>query len=172
MAQVDGRLQGRVLTARSALSGKETRKPAYREAIQTEVRQKENGANRMTTANWISIVSASIVALGWFVTGYLNRRKDVAQKRLEHRLEALKSFLPVWFSIQKSKTPFNQPGFLQMLETARGNFQLYGYEDEISAMEEFISACENQNLQQANSSLSRLMPLVRDRIRNELEIDT
>lgn len=120
----------------------------------------------------MSIVAALIVALGWFVTGYLNRRKDVAQKRLEHRLEALKSFLPVWFAIQKNSSPFNQPGFLQLLETARSNFQLYGYTYEIEQMENFIVACEKQNLQEANSAISKLLPLVRDSIRKELGINS
>jgi len=124
----------------------------------------------MTTTNVISLVSALIVAAGWFVTGYLNRRKDVAQKRLDHRLEALKSFLPVWFSIQQHNAPFEQPGFLQQLEMARSNFQLYGHEDEIQIMEEFIRGCEQNNLEIANAQLARLVPLVRGRIRQELGI--
>ena len=66
----------------------------------------------MAMGNWISLGAAGIVALGWFVTGWLNRRKDVAQKRLEHRLEALKSFLPVWFLIQQNGASFQQPEFL------------------------------------------------------------
>jgi hypothetical protein len=122
----------------------------------------------MTTGNYISLVAALIVAAGWFVTGYLNRRKDVAQKRLEHRLEALKSFLPVWFAIQRGGDPFQQPGFLQQLETARSNFQLYGLEDEIEVMERFIRGCEQHNLEMANTQLAILVPLVRCRIRDEL----
>jgi hypothetical protein len=124
----------------------------------------------MTTTNVISLVSALIVAAGWFVTGYLNRRKDVAQKRLDHRLEALKSFLPVWFSIQQGGAPFEQPGFIRQLEMARSNFQLYGQEDEIQIMEEFIHACEQHNLEIANAQLARLVPLVRGRLRQELGI--
>ena len=122
------------------------------------------------TTNWISIISAFIVALGWFVNGDLNRRKDVALKRLEHRLEALKSFLPVWFSIQEGGAPFLQPDFLQHLKTARTNFQLYGCEDEIQSMENFITACERQDLQAANAAIFQLVPMVRARIRKELGI--
>ncbi len=124
----------------------------------------------MTASNLISLISAFIIAVGWFVTGYLNRRKDVAQKRLEYRLESLKSFLPVWFFIQKNSAPFEGKGFLAMLENARSNFLLYGYEDEIELMESFISSCETRNLDDANSNLSKLVPLVKNRIRKELEI--
>ena len=122
----------------------------------------------MSIDNWIMVISAVIVAIGWFVTGYLNILQDIAQKRLEYRLEALKSFLPVWFSIQANNAPFNEPDFLPRLETARGNFQLYGYQDEIDLMEEFIAAVEQRNLGNANSALSKLVPLVRKRIRKQI----
>ena len=36
----------------------------------------------METKDWIAIAAALIVAIGWFVTGWLNRVKDVQQKRL------------------------------------------------------------------------------------------
>ena len=126
----------------------------------------------MTTENWILLVSASIVAIGWFVTGYLNRAKDVAQRRLELRLKALESFLPVWFAIQRNEAPFADPGFLPQLEDARTKFQLYGLADEIELMEGFIRAVENQNVQNANKALRDLVPLVRARIRKELAIPT
>ncbi|MDP8567256.1 hypothetical protein [Methylophilus aquaticus] len=125
----------------------------------------------MEIKDWISLASACIVAFGWFVTGYLNRVKDVAQKRLEYRLNALEAFLPVWFSIQKSGgNPFNETEFLTKLEHSRSLFQLYGLDDEIEFMEQFISSLEKQSLPEANLALSKLVPLVRSRIRTELKI--
>ena len=105
------------------------------------------------------------------MTGYLNRLQDISQKRLEYRLEALKSFLPVWFSIQKNEAPFTQPDFLPKLETARSNFQLYGYQDEIDLMERFIGAVEQEDLEQANAALAKLVPLVRQRIRKQIRLN-
>jgi len=127
----------------------------------------------MTTDNWISIASAllagGLVAIGWYVNGIIQRRKDVAQRRLEFRLSALESFLPVWFAIQKSGgAPFSQSDFLQQLEDARSKFQLYGLEDEIKHMESFINAVQDSNLAAANTALNQLVPLVRQRIRSEL----
>ncbi|MFD0912065.1 hypothetical protein [Methylophilus luteus] len=124
----------------------------------------------MEVKDWITIVSALIVAIGWFVTGYLNRVKDVAQKRLEYRLKALEAFLVVWFAIQKNSAPFTQPEFLTQLEDARSKFQLYGFKDEIEWMEKLVSAMEKQNVPAANEMLRTLVPLVRVRIRNELKI--
>jgi len=125
----------------------------------------------MSLDNWIMLISAVIVAVGWFVTGYLNRLQDISQKRTEHRLEALKSFLHVWFSIQRNNSPFNQPDFLPKLEKARSNFQLYGYKDEIDLMEGFIEAIEQRNLENAKTILSKLVPMVPNRIRKELRIN-
>ena len=125
----------------------------------------------MEAKEWIMIVSALIMATGWFVTGYLNRQKDVAQKRMEYRLEALEAFLPVWFFIQKNPAPFSDPDFLTKLENARGKFQLYCFQDEIDLMESFIKSCEENDLSCANASLEKLVPLVRSRIRAELKIN-
>jgi hypothetical protein len=124
----------------------------------------------MKTENWITIASALIVAIGWFVTGYQNRRKDVAQKRLEYRLKALEAFLPVWFTIQKNTAPFSQPGFLALLEDSRSKFQLYGRKDEIEPMEKFVHSIESRDLAGANAALEELVPKVLKRIRKELEI--
>jgi hypothetical protein len=127
------------------------------------------------TKDWIALGAALggalIVAIGWFVTGSLNRSKDVAQRRLEFRLQALESFLPVWFTIQDNSAPFTNPNFLGKLENARSKFQLYGLNDEIEIFEAFVSAIESKDLPAANSALSRLVPMVRNRIRRELAIE-
>ena len=125
----------------------------------------------MKTENWITIASALIVALGWFVTGYLSRKKDVAQRRLEYRLKALEAFLPVWFAIEKNSAPFSQPGFLALLEDSRSKFQLYGYKDEIERMEQFVHSVESRDLAGANVALKELVHLTRERIREELDIN-
>jgi hypothetical protein len=107
------------------------------------------------------------------MNGMSQRRKDVAQRRLDYRLTALESFFRVWFAIQKSGgAPFVQPGFLRQLENARGKFQLYGKEDEIALMEDFIGAVQTSNLTAANAALSALVPLVRTRVRKELGINS
>jgi len=115
------------------------------------------------------ISSATIVVVGWFISGYLNRRHEVAKKRMEYRLETLHSFLPVFFSIQKNKNPFEEdPKLLAKLEKSRSNFQLYGLQDEISEFEAMVQAIESRDIEQFNSKLRQLVGLVRARIRNEI----
>jgi hypothetical protein len=127
------------------------------------------------TKDWIALGAALggalIVAIGWWVTGWQNRRKDVAQRRLDFRLQALESFLPVWFIIEDNPAPFTNPNFLDKLVKARTKFQLYGLQDEIDVFESLVAAIESKDLAQANLALVRLVPLVRARIRSELEID-
>ena len=122
----------------------------------------------METKEWIMIASAVIVAAGWFVTGYLNRKKDIAQKRLEYRLETLEAFLQVYLLIEKNSEPFKDPDFINKLENARSKFQLYGLNDEIEQMEKFITFIESKDLKNANDILGKLVSLVRTRIRKEL----
>ncbi|WP_350239005.1 hypothetical protein U1R68_08885 [Pectobacterium colocasium] len=124
----------------------------------------------MEIRDWITITSALIIAIGWFVTGYLNRVKDVAQKRLDYRLKMLESFLPVYFYIERDGAPFMQPDFITKLENSRSNFQLYGLKDEIELIEKFIAAINEKDLEEANKSLNKLVPFVRYRIRKELGI--
>ena len=124
----------------------------------------------METKDWIAIAAALIVAIGWFVTGWLNRVKDVQQKRLEYRLRALDSFLSVWYVIDGNSAPFSDPNFLPRLTACRTNFQLYGLADEIERFERFIKAIEDRDLPSANEVLRALLSLVRGRVRQELQI--
>lgn len=129
------------------------------------------GTHRMEVKDWITIASAFIVAIGWFITGYLNRVKDVAQKRLEYRLKALEAFLPVWFALQENNDALSQPEVMAQLMDARKKFQLYGFKDEIELMEQLILALFNKNFSEVNTALGKLVKLVPSRIRKELKIN-
>lgn len=126
----------------------------------------------MEVSDWITIISAFIIAIGWFVTGYLNRVKDIAQKRLEYRMEMLEAFLPVWFAIVKDKAALKQPIIVEQLDEARKKFHLYGRNDENELMDKLIGAIGNNNSQEAAAIFDKLIALVRSRIREELKIDS
>jgi len=55
----------------------------------------------MTVSDCILLLSAIIVVVGWFVNSYLNRRHEIAKKRIDHRLETLKSYLFFYSEAQK-----------------------------------------------------------------------
>jgi hypothetical protein len=125
----------------------------------------------MEIKDWITLLSAFIVAMGWFVTGYLSRVKDVAQKRLDYRLEALEAFLPIGMALQKKGDPFKSPEFCKQFEDAQVKFQLYGFEDEAELMSSFTKSLLSKNQKEAENDYGKLASLVRMRIRKELKIN-
>ena len=125
----------------------------------------------MEVRDWISIVSALIIAIGWFVTGYLNRAKDISQKRLEYRLKMLESFLPVWFAINEDGNALSDTTIQVQLKDARYLFAVYGLQDEHENMEQLFKALKDKNLEAVNKNINELVSLVRFRICRELQIN-
>lgn len=125
----------------------------------------------MEVRDWITIASALIIAIGWFVTGYLNRVKDVAQKRLEYRLKMLEAFLPVWFAITEDGNALLKPEVQEQLLEARNKFALYGLKDENDIMNQHLTAITNKDIAETNKTLRELALLVQTRIRKELKIN-
>ncbi len=113
------------------------------------------------------------MAIGWFVTGYLNRAKDVAQKRLDYRLKVLESFLVIHDEmIEKSGVPSDKE-FVQKYNQAVRNFRVYGLEDEKKLLDDFREAINkgNNNLDEINKIFNELSDLIIGRIRKELQIN-
>jgi len=125
----------------------------------------------MELKDWIMIISAIIVVVGWFTNSYLNRRHEISKKRLDYRLETLHSFLPVFLSISSSQKPFEDDKTLNdKIINARVNFQLYGYQDEVELFQKFVIAIEKPDVNEATITVNKLIKLTRARIRNELKL--
>lgn len=127
----------------------------------------------MGAQEWIMISSATIVVVGWFVNGQLNRRHEITKKRMDYRLEMLHSFFPAFFSIQKHQNPFvDDPNLLHSLEDSRSKFQLYGRADEVELFESMVKSIESQETVLFLQKAENLVHLIRKRIRNELGLST
>jgi hypothetical protein len=127
----------------------------------------------MEVRDCITIFSVLIVVIGWFTNNYFNRRHEIAKKRLEYRLSALESFLPVWYVFQKHAAPFEEdPDLLSKLENARTKINLYGQQDEIDAMELFVSHVEKGDTTSGSKSIHTLVLLIKNRVRTELKLKT
>ncbi|HEX7414688.1 MAG TPA: hypothetical protein VF411_11650, partial [Bacteroidia bacterium] len=126
------------------------------------------------TKDWITIISVAALIGGWFVNGYLNRKNEIAKKRLEYRLPTLKSFLKIWYMVQESNeaNPLNLTEYRKLIIEVREDFQLYGQKDEITLFEELVqfSIGKNFDRDKAVKALETLVQLIRTRIRNELDI--
>ncbi|MBA1421243.1 MAG: hypothetical protein FAF03_10495 [Epsilonproteobacteria bacterium] len=105
------------------------------------------------------------------VNNYFKRRHEIAKKRLEYRLEALHSFIPVYLSLSKSSSPFiDDPELNKKFNDASINFQLYGFEDEIDLLTSCQDSIMSNNGKKATDALNKLIELVKYRIRDELKL--
>ena len=130
---------------------------------------------------WQTLIAAIIVIIGWFVNSKLNRNAEIAKRRLEHRITALKSVVEnILFEISKgANNAFAQPDFKERLEKARATIQMYGYRNEIDVYEEFIRAinleantdAETQNkLKKINECMPKLT-IILESLRTELGLE-
>lgn len=123
----------------------------------------------MDTHDWITISSVTIVVVGWFVNSFLNRRHEIAKKRMEYRLDALHSFLPAFFAITENRV--SDPVLSEALAQANTKFQLYCHKSEINAFVRLTNACRAQDNEAYTDAVRDLVRLVREGIRGELGLD-
>ena len=128
----------------------------------------------METKDWVQACSILALIIGWFVNGYLNRKNDIAKKRLEYRLPTLQSYLKIWyiFNDPQSGQKINFSEYRKLVVESRENFQLYGSRSEIALFEEFIKygTDASGNNEKAKRALEKLTELIRLQIRKELRI--
>jgi hypothetical protein len=127
----------------------------------------------MDINNWIMIVSALIITVGWFVTGHLERKNEITKERRSYRLDMLLSFFQVIFFIEKNlnmHTKQQIEELTKLVEESRRKFLLYGYVDEIDAYENVVDALLGKNNDSKIQKLNILSAIVRKRIRTELDL--
>ncbi|EMY8516639.1 TPA: hypothetical protein ACGFXW_003561 [Vibrio cholerae] len=110
-----------------------------------------------------------IVSLGWFVTGWLNRRLEVSKQRMILRQSALDSVIEVGKQIHKQTIDGVS------IEKAQVQLLIYGYPDEIALVNKLVSICASVSEQPSESQVkelretnAKLMNLVRNRIRKQV----
>lgn len=125
----------------------------------------------MKISNWVALLSSFVVFLGWFVTGYLNRRANIAQKRLEYRLKVLEKFWPIAIKLENNKRlegPFTLE-FSHQFSNLSLDFLLYGQKEEIDLMESIVKRLKEKEGEKFFEELTKLANLVRHNIKKELK---
>lgn len=116
----------------------------------------------MTISDYIFLLSAIIVVVGWFVNSWLNRRHEIAKKRIDHRLETLKKYLSFYKKAQNSRS-------LDGFNDVQVSFYLYGYDDEIALIERITNTVTTDpDNPEWLRLLTTLNILVRNRLREQL----
>ena len=123
----------------------------------------------METRDWITVFSVLIIVAGWFVNSFLNRRHEISKKRMDYRLDALLSFLPVIFAINENRTEDEK--FSKDIASCWTKFQLYCYKEETEEFEKICLAIKNKDTKAYSESVRRVTNIVRENVRKELGLD-
>ena len=123
-----------------------------------------------TIKDWITPLSFIALIVGWFINSHLNRKNEIAKKRIEYRLQMLQAFFNVYFFIAKNKDPFKNPALIALLDEAQIQFILYGENDEVILYKKFIKSFQGYDSNGVDEALMELEMLMRTRLRKELNI--
>jgi len=116
----------------------------------------------MKISDYILIISAIIVVIGWFVNSDLNRRHEISKRRSDYRIETLKNYTSFYIEAQKTKS-------LEAFNDIQVSFYLYGYDDEIELVEKIATLVTTQPKNpEWLKLLTDLNILTRNRLRTEL----
>ncbi len=118
----------------------------------------------MSTQIYISVITIAVVVLGWFVNGILQRRHEIAKKRIDSRLEILESYIPIASDARQSKIDAVKIVEFQI------KMLFFGYQDEIDLVNQLLEAVLNEDTKQISLVLNKLSPLMRNRLRKELKL--
>jgi hypothetical protein len=125
---------------------------------------------KMSITNWITIITALVIVVGWFINSALQRLHERAKERLKYRMEALKSCLVILFLAEESDTFHWEKNFNSILEVARKNLLAYGKAAEIESFQLFVKDIKDDKITSAKDRLDDLISLIKGSIRNELKI--
>ena len=116
----------------------------------------------MEIRDYILVISAIVVVVGWFVNSYLNQRHEISIRRADYRVDALKSYISFYAKAIKTKS-------LTGFDDVQVSYYLYGYDDEIQLVKRIANIVTTQP---GNKNwfdlLIQLNVLTRNRLRAEL----
>lgn len=125
----------------------------------------------MTTSEWIAILSVSIIVIGWFLNSELNRRNEIAKKRLEFRLNTLNlildSIVNIYKDVNTPDTSTNNNNLIIDFDEAITRLAIFGKEDEKELCRTI--SIKKTNKQSFDLELTKLIEIVSIRIKNELK---
>ena len=136
-----------------------------------------NNTNSTISNNFLPLapfIGLVIAIIGWFIIAWLNRRNEIAKKRIDFILPMYHKYIEIVVILSKNIDDIEI--FLKLVREVRVDFQLYGKKDEHILYEKFIQILEDKNLTEQEriveikNNLNPQTELIRKRIRKELNI--
>ncbi|WP_417832576.1 hypothetical protein [Terasakiella sp.] len=124
----------------------------------------------LETNDLLVFVSFLLVVVGWYIKVKQDRKFEIFKRRLDMRMKAFESVLPVLKHISEKKD-LNHPEMKEWLESSRSLFQLYANKEEEDLFEKFIEGINENDLEKVNSVLPQISLMVVDSIRKDLGLN-
>lgn len=119
--------------------------------------------------NWIPILSAFVIIVGWFINNYFNRKLEISKERLKYRLDALNSCIELLYELENNNNPLSDSTFKERLLIVKRKLFFYGNSNEyisFLALENYIY--ESEIL--ANKEIEKLKEMIRKDISKYLKL--
>ena len=116
----------------------------------------------MQISDYILLISATIVVLGWFTNDLLNRRLQISLRRTDYRMSTLKNYISFYIEANDKRS-------LDGFNDIQVSFHLYGYDDEIELVKKIADLVTTQRDDGEWLKLMRDLNVIsRNRLRAEL----
>ena len=116
----------------------------------------------MQISDYILLISATIVVLGWFTNDLLNRRLQISLRRTDYRMSTLKNYISFYIEAHDKRS-------LDGFNDIQVSFYLYGYDDEIELVKKIADLVTTQRDDGEWLKLMRDLNVIsRNRLRAEL----
>lgn len=134
---------------------------------------------QITTTNLITIVASTVLVIGWFVNGFIQRKHEIAKERFKFRMEMLKESIDLLNTIKalqpnKYINYFTSSEFKNLFIKVDKLFFLYGEENELSKWKQVATQIRSNTINEINlmSYVDDCITILRKNIRKELNLST
>jgi hypothetical protein len=113
-----------------------------------------------------AVIGGLIVIIGWAVSHYLNKSRDIAAEKRKLRTTFLLEAYRRLERVAERKTS-QKPSAIEDIESAMADIQLLGTPKQVLLAHNFAMDLVNEK----NASLNELLSNLRDSLRNELDLE-
>jgi len=130
----------------------------------------------LSTSHYITLISVTVLVIGWFVNSWLNRKHELFKRRVEHQVDMYMAWIDASFTLVKlgnSRIAAEQraelvPQYIDKLEHAHKKILLFGELDQINMIETVVKLAQANEHQALVELTTQLNGSIRNLLRKEL----
>lgn len=125
-----------------------------------ETASPQTPANSISIQQWITLVSLTVVVLGWFVNAWINRKHDISKTRLQFRMKTLEMCLDFIFFVENTADPLGASDYGNRVEEVKKQLEFYGALTEQKYFHQLIDALEK------NMPTAEVLSVFREKVKS------